>query len=121
MGILTLILNFLGGGVVQSLADAYKAKEAARTDQERIAADERINRLNAIRDVQRAEAGSKLNAFVRLCFAFPVAVYYGKLYLYDKVLALGSTDPLSDDLQWTARVIIGFYFLYEFGRVVKRR
>ena len=120
MGILSLILNFLGGGLVQSLADAYKAKQQAATDQEKIAADERINRINAMRDVQKAEAGSRINAIIRAMFALPVAVYFGKLYLWDKVLGWGRTDALSPELWQVAMVIIGFYFLAETATSVTR-
>lgn len=109
------------GTIVSRLAAAYEAREKAKTDAERIAADVQIKRLEARAAVQAAEAGSRINALVRMLFALPVAIYYGKLFLYDKVLALGATDPLSDDLTWTARVIIGFYFLFEAANVVRRR
>lgn len=118
---LALLFKFLGGGVAQALADAYKEKQNATTEQARIAAGERISRLEQIAAVQKAEAGWWINAAIRALFALPVAIYYGKLFLWDKVLKLGITDPLSEDMTWTARVIIGFYFIYEFGRVVTRR
>jgi len=101
------------GTIATKIADAYQTKQTAATDAERIAADERIKALQARRDVMVAEGGSQVNAFVRASFAIPVAFYYGKIFLWDKALALGSTDPLSDDLQWTARAVIAFYFLYE--------
>jgi hypothetical protein len=113
-GILTW---FLGGGlssIENALTDAYKAKLTAQNDQDRIAADVTIQSLQAKRDVMIGEARKwSINALVRALFAVPVAAYYAKIFFFDKVLALGSTDPLSDDLTWTARVIISFYFLYE--------
>lgn len=109
------------GTIVSRLAAAYEAREKAKTDAERIAADVRIEQLKARAAVQAAEAGSRINAAIRALFALPVALYYGKLFLYDKVLALGSTDSLSDELTWTARVIISFYFVYEAANVLRRR
>lgn len=121
MGLLSLIFNFLGGGLVQSLADAYKAKQQAATDQEKIAADERINRINAMRDVQRAEAGSPINSWVRAGFAMPFVIYNAKLVLWDKVLGLGSTDPLSAELFQIELACISFYFLHQIATALRRK
>jgi sterol desaturase/sphingolipid hydroxylase (fatty acid hydroxylase superfamily) len=108
------------GSIANKLAAAYAAKQNATTDQARIAADERIRTLEAKRDVQVAEAGSPINAFIRVLFALPVAIYYGKLFLYDKVLAMGATDPLSSELTQIAFVIIGFYFVDQMVARIKR-
>src|SRR3990167_760842 len=118
------MLGFLAnlgiGSIVNRLASAYEAREKAKTDAERIAADVRIKVLEARAAVQVAEARWPINGIIRLLFAFPVALYYGKIFLYDKVLGLGSTDPLSADLTWTARVILGFYFLFETVQSVRK-
>lgn len=118
---LAFLANLGIGTIVSRLAAAYEAKQRAQTDTERIAADVRIKQLEARAAVQVAEAGSRINALVRALFALPVAAYYGKIFLIDKVLALGVTDPLSDDLTWTARVVIGFYFVYEAANVFRRK
>ena len=122
---LALILNFLGGGVVQSLADAFKAKETAKTDREKIAAEERISKLQNIRDVQVAEAGSRINAFIRAGFAVPVVLYLGKLILWDKILGWGATDDLSSNLWTYVNVVVGFYFISDasvrVAQIVKRK
>ena len=121
---LAMIFGFLAkigiGSIATKIADAYQAKQNAQTDREKIAADERIKMLEARRDVMVAEGNTPINAIIRALFALPVAIYYGKLFLWDKVLAWGATDPLSPDLQWTARIVIGFYFLYEGVKVIKR-
>ena len=124
-GLLTSILGLFGGGGLSSitgqLAQAYQAKLAAQNEPQRIEAEQRIATLQAKRDVLIAEAGkSRINAFIRAGVAVPVMLYYGKIFLWDKVLAWGSTDPLSDDLQWTARAILGFYFLFEAVNAVRR-
>lgn len=130
---LKLILGFFGGGIGQSIADAYKAKQTAKTDQERIAADERIDRLQSIRDVQVAESGSRLNAIMRAFIALGPALYLFKIFVIDKiacpVLGLPAvacrTDPLDANLWGVVTAIVGFYFLYEGGigiaRIVKRK
>jgi hypothetical protein len=41
---------------------------------------------------------------------YAVAVYVGKLLIYDKVLGLGATDPLTGWIETTANLIVGFYF-----------
>lgn len=100
------------GSIASKIADAYLAKQNAATEQERIAADERIKALEARRDVMIAEAGSPLNALIRLAFALPFVVYIGKLVLWDKVLGLGSTDPLSPMLENVMWTVVGFFFLH---------
>lgn len=128
-----LFFGFLSGGAVKELAGAYKAKQDATTEQERVAAGERIDRLNAIRDVQIAESGSRLNAMIRAFIALPVAIYLFKIFVVDKIACpvLGlpgfmcRTDALDPNLWGVVTAVIGFYFLYEGGigiaRIVKRK
>lgn len=112
------------GGIVKQIAAAYEARENAKTDQERIAADERIKALEARRDVLVAEGRSPVNAIIRAMFALPVAIYYGKLFLWDKVLGWGATDGLSPELSNIAMIVIGFYFVTDTAtritRIIKR-
>lgn len=82
-----------------------------RQAQAKTAGEVEINATNAKASVQVAEGHSPINAIVRSLFAAPVAIYYAKLFLWDKVLGWGATDPLSADLTHVAWVIIGFYFL----------
>lgn len=59
---------------------------------------------------------SLLNNRWALClqalFAVPLAVYYGKCILWDKVLGLGSTDPLTGDISTYSLWIMGFLFMH---------
>jgi hypothetical protein len=68
-----------------------------------------------------AESNTPINSIIRALFALPVAVYYGKIFLWDKVLALGATDALSADLLHVSWVIIGFYFLTEATTKIARK
>ena len=118
------MLSFLAsigiGGIVKQIAAAVEARENAKTDQERIAADERIKALQARRDVMIAEGSTPVNSIIRALFALPVAIYYGKLFLWDKVLGWGATDPLSQNMADFAQIVVGFYFLAEVGPRIAR-
>ncbi|TPQ42674.1 hypothetical protein C2U70_00825 [Bradyrhizobium guangdongense] len=39
-----------------------------------------------------------------------VAIYFSKLLVFDKVLGLGSTDPLTGFASVTANLVVSFYF-----------
>lgn len=105
----------IGASIVGKLAAAYEAKANAKTEEERIKAERDIATLTA-----QAQAQRPVDAFVRILFAFPVAIYFGKLFLWDKVFGLGRTDPLSPELEQVAMVVIGFYFIDRIVARVKR-
>lgn len=110
--------------IVKARADSLNAT----TEQEKIAADERVRTLQQRRDVLVAEAGvSKANLIVRAIFAVPIILVLWKLLVWDKVIGslagcssaprgtcgIFTTDPF-DDNQWKIiMIVIGFYFLYE--------
>lgn len=98
-------------GIAEQLATAYAAKTNAQTEQQRIAADERIRHLEAMQAIVVAEQGSWLTRWVRPAFAFPFVVYIWKIVLIDKVLGWGVTDPLSDNLTTILVTIVGAYFI----------
>ncbi len=117
---------------VNKITDAISNEKIAvinaKTDEERIAAQERVNTLQARRDVLIAESAvSRLNIWIRAGFASGPLVVLIKLFVWDK--AIGSlvgcsqalkgtclrftTDSL-DDNQWhVIWIVVGFYFLYE--------
>jgi len=53
-----------------------------------------------------------------------VAIYFAKLLIWDKVLGLGTTDPLGGVAATTANVIVGWYFakrgFENIARIIKR-
>ena len=122
--------------VTNAISNQKIAAIKATTDEERIAAEERVKTLEARRDVMVAEAGStRVNAYVRAVLASIVIVVLAKLMAWDKVVGslagcsqaqkgtcgLFTTDPL-DDNQWKViMVVIGFYFLAEIGSAFARR
>jgi hypothetical protein len=97
-----------------AILDALRKAEAvlidAKTQAERIAAQERIAALQA----QLAAAGHPIDALMRALFAAPFLAYIWKLVLWDKIVrgGQGATDDLSNNLWYIALTIVGFYFLH---------
>lgn len=104
-------------GITSAISNERLKLIDAKTDQEKIASQERINSLQAKRDVMISESGaSKINAFMRASLAAPVAIVLGKIYIWDKALGEwtgGHTDALDPNLWNVITATIAFYFLYE--------
>ena len=119
------ILSWLGSGALDKVTghikDAYLAKQKAQTDERKLEADLRIHQFEAQRDILIAEQRNWITRWIRPAFAFPFVVYLWKVVLWDKVLGLGSTDPLSTQLGEIMMIMIGAYFLTRpFEKFVKR-
>lgn len=123
------IIRFLGGPVIKGLIDAYKAKLDAGTKDNKIAADLAAGEIAAqtseTQEVARyriAELGYWYEPDKIMGYA--VAVYFAKLLVYDKVMGLGSTDPLAGFAETTANLIVAFYFakrgFENIARIIKR-
>ena len=126
---LMTILSFLGGPVVKALIEAYQAKLKAGNTDSKIAADlaageiaAQTTEINAIAKYRIAEIGywyepDKLMGYF-------VAIYFGKLLIFDKVLGLGTTDPLAGFASVTANLVVSFYFakrgFENVARIIKR-
>lgn len=111
---LKLILSLFSGpltSISNDLKEAYQSKLLATTDKERIAADERINLLEARKSTIMAAQSDPMERWVRIGFALPFIIYINKLLVWDKVLGMGTTDALSNDLTQLFWIIIGGYFL----------
>lgn len=114
MWLLKALLGFLSGplsSISNDLKEAYQSKLAATNDKERIAADERINLLEARKSIILAAQSDPFERWIRILFALPFAIYIWKLVVYDKVLLWGITDNLSTDLWNMFYIILGGYFL----------
>jgi hypothetical protein len=115
--ILGAIGRLLGGPFAKAALDAYRAKLSAENTSEKIAADlaarevalEQRERELASQSVL-AEQGRWYTALPRPLFAFAFVIYAWKVVVWDKVLALGSTDPLSGDVAQWATVVLTAYF-----------
>jgi hypothetical protein len=123
------ILGFLGGPVIKGLIEAYQAKLKAGNVDSKIAADlaageiaAQVSETNEIMKYRTAEIGhwyepDKLMGYF-------VAAYFGKLLVWDKVLGLGTTDPLAGFASTTANLVVSFYFakrgFENIARIIKR-
>ncbi len=121
MGPLLLALFGGVGALTREIAAAYAARQNALSDRERIEADVRIEALEARRDVLVAESRSPWNQFVRALYALPPGIYLAKLFLFDKVLGLGTTDGLSPLLEGVLWTVVGFYFVADIAERWRRR
>jgi len=109
----TWLASFLGGPIVNGVIEAYKARLAAANSQDAVAADLAGKAIAAEIEARRsadaviiAEQGRWWTAIIRPLLALPVIIYLWKVVVWDKVLALGSTDPLAGDVaQWAGMIV----------------
>lgn len=109
------LASLITGPVINGAINAYKSKLDAGNTSDRIAADLAQRELA----VQQAEieAQNKLR-IAQLGYwyepdklmGYAVALYVGKLLIWDKVLGLGVTDRLDGWIEITANLIVSFYF-----------
>ena len=123
------IISFLGGPVIKGLIDAYNAHLRAQSADAATAASlagkeiaAQVSETSAIMQYRTAEIGhwyepDKIMGYV-------VAVYFAKLLVFDKVLGLGTTDPLAGFAEVTANLVVAFYFakrgFENVARIIKR-
>jgi hypothetical protein len=109
------IMSFIGGPVIKGLIDAYNLHLKATTTDKQTAANlagqeiaAQTSETQAITSLKVAQIGHPWE--VEKLFAYVTLFYYAKLLIWDKVLGLGSTDPLTGWVLWAANLVIGFYF-----------
>lgn len=127
LAFLAPILNFLGGKVVGGLVDAYKIKQQALGDHEKLSTDLAGRALEL--DVREADINAKVviaeqghwfTRMVRPLLAMPVIILLFKILVYDKALGQwthGRTDPLDPNLWGVVMCIIVSYMG---GRTVEK-
>ena len=102
--------------MITGLIDAYKAKLDATNTQDRIAADLAAKEIEAEIEARRqasaiiiAEQGRWYTAIIRPLLAVPVIIYFWKVLVWDKVLGLGITDPITGMVaDWTGLIITAY-------------
>jgi hypothetical protein len=123
------IIGFIGGPVIKGLLDAYNAKLKAGNTSEKIASETagaeiaaQVAETNAIMQYRIAEIGHWYEPDKLM--GYSVAIYFGKLLIWDKVLGLGATDGLTGFASTTANLVVGFYFVKRgfenVARIIKR-
>lgn len=129
---LTWILQFISKPLLGALVDAYKERLKVSAQQDVLAVDlaksellAEIEARKAAKEIIIAEQGHWYTAMIRPLIALPVAVFLGKIFIWDKVLGWGSTDALDPNLWNVVMVIIGSYFggrsLEKVAQVFSRR
>lgn len=109
------IINALTGNVAQSLADAYAARHNATTEQERIAAEVTIARIEATRNRGR------LFDWLVFIVALPLALHVGAVAFVSAFPAIGWTvhalpPPMND---WQGQILLSLFGLSAVVRVVR--
>jgi hypothetical protein len=110
-----MLMQLIGGPVVSGLISAYSAHLKATTQDNTIAADlaakeiaARTAETQAITQYRIAEIGRPWEPDKLM--GYFVAIYFGKLLIWDKVFGLGTTDGLQGFAAITANLVVSFYF-----------
>jgi hypothetical protein len=124
--------NLIAGPFLSKALDAYRAKLAAGNTSEKISADLMAREL-AVEQRERelatqvviTEQGRWYTALPRPLFALAFIIYVWKVVVWDKVLGLGATDPLSGDVAQWAMIVLTAYFggrsLEKVARILARK
>ena len=105
---------------------------AAANTQDRIAADLAAKEIEAEIEARKqasaiiiAEQGRWYTAIIRPLLAFPIIIYFWKVIVWDKVLGLGTTDPITGMIaDWSGMIItayVGGRSIEKVARIFARR
>jgi len=125
------LASFLGGPLLNGLISAYKAKLTAANAQDRLAVDLAVKEIEAEIEARKqasavviAEQGRWYTAVIRPLLALPIIVYFWKVIVWDKVLGLGSTDPITGMIaEWSGLIVtayVGGRSIEKVARVFRR-
>jgi hypothetical protein len=113
---LAWLASFLTPQIVGGFIEAYKARLAAASTADATAADlakaamlAEIEARKQATAVVIAEQGRWWTAIIRPLLAAPVIVFMWKVIVWDKVLGLGSTEPLGGEVSTWAGAIVTTY------------
>lgn len=106
------VLSWLNplGALADGLADAYRAKLAAKNDEQRIEADKQIAFFQGQINLAQVAAEHDKWWSPRTLMAYCAALYVGKIVVYDTVLGWGFTPNPGDQVTGIVMLIVGFYF-----------
>jgi hypothetical protein len=125
------LASLIGGPVISGLINAYKAKLDAANTQDRIAADLAAKEIEAEIEARKqasaiiiAEQGRWYTAVIRPLLAMPIIIYLWKVFVWDKVLELGTTDPITGMIaDWIGMILaayVGGRSIEKVARILKR-
>ena len=111
------LASFFGGPIITGLLNAYKAKLDAANTRDAQAVDLAKKEIEAEIEARKqasaviiAEQGRWYTACIRPLFAAPFIIFAWKIVVWDKVLNLGSTDPLDPNMWSVFLTVVGAYF-----------
>ena len=107
--------------ITQEIARYQIEKLKADTDEKRLEYDERIKTLESRKQIILQAQSDPVERWIRVLFAVPFIVYIWKLVIWDKVLGLGVTDDLSDNLWYIMMTVLMGYFIDAGIKKVMRR
>lgn len=114
---LGMIMGFLGGPLLNNLLAAYKARLENASGQDKMAVDLAIKEIEAEIEARKnanaiiiAEQGRWWTAAPRAIVQWSFALFVAKVVVWDKVLSLGSTDPLGGDVASWAGMLMAMWF-----------
>ena len=121
---LAWLASLIGGPITSGLIEGYKAKLDAANTHDRIAADLAAKAIEAQIAARQqasaiiiAEQGRWYTAIIRPLLALPIIIYFWKVIVWDKVLDLGATDPLTGMVSdWAGTIVTA----YVGGRTIEK-
>lgn len=118
------LASLIGGPIINGFIEGYKTKLGAANTNDRIAADLAAKDIEAEIAVRQqasaiiiAEQGRWYTAIIRPLLTLPIIIYFWKVIVWDKVLGLGVTDPLTGMVSdWAGTIVTA----YVGGRTVEK-
>ena len=112
---LAWLASLIGGPITNGLIECYKAKLDAANTHDRIEGE--IAARQQASAIIIAEQGRWYTAIIRPLLALPIIIYFWKVIVWDKVLDLGATDPLTGMVSdWAGTIVTA----YVGGRTVEK-
>lgn len=113
--ILPWLGSLLGGPFINAALNAYKAKLSSDDTAKLYAAELAARELEVQSRELELQTQYRIASLGRWyepdhLMGYAVAIYFAKLLVYDKVLAMGVTDPLAGWAAFTANLIVSYYF-----------
>jgi len=111
------LVNLITGPLFNTALKAWQAKLAAGNETERLAADLAAKELlleararELSTQVLLAEQGRWWTALPRPLFAYIMVSYFGKVVVWDKMMGMGVTDPLTGNVgEWAGWIMMAYF------------
>lgn len=117
----TAILDFISNGLAGKVLDAYKARLQSGDEHDRLAADLASRDIAARVELSKTALSHWWSAWPMVMIQGAVAIYVGKVVVWDTVLGLGETAPIRGAVgEWMAVVIGGMFGYAAIGRIADR-